>query len=765
MFKIRTWTVGLLVGVVGLCVPLVGSAKWDDSGGSGSVSNEAYNATTWDGETAAAPSKNAVRDKIEAMAGGGDVGSVGDCTEGTCNDGSADGGTYLRLYDGTSAYESITGGVRTFTFASSTAGSEDLVLTLGANDNLAYLSSSTGVTVLTLTGIGLNGTGFVGGTNDVLYGKLTLYSSDVNTGGAIDLYTSADHDSTINKYSILVLEDRLEIGPDTNSNAMTMSGSNVVFEGTLSTGVAGSVVGSLAFNNATSGAITVQPITGALGASTLVLGTTYTDAKWCSYATATGFTCAENAPSGSSQASLHVDDILTALGIASEAVHFGTFTGATIPDNATAKSSLQALETALELKSNLASPLFTGKIYLGDNANTTMTQGATLNQGANDDEVLAFKSSDVGHPFTADAEADTYAHFLKTSATAGGLSLTAFTDATLDGALSLIGVIGATDPTDAHSAVVVKGRKSGGTDAVAVLGNAETVFRVDNHNTALLTTLGNGNATFAGTLTTPGLIVTKSTGVPGINLLYEATTTETLGIGWKGPNSRVANDLYLQFPDSDPAAGQFMLFAAPATDLSLETAKATWTTYGSFSGAITLVNGETISNADDTEVAFNGTEAIALDLDAGTNMVAWKNRTTSSTGVTDMSFSALNLATTGTIQGGVKINTDVDGMSQAEMTAVGMYGTMFFATGAGTWLLPDAVEGMSFCVYSTTAAHIVLDPDSNDDITLNGTLLANGYAVTNNTADAAGDFICMVAQSNTHWFTLGRSGTWTDIGS
>lgn len=36
-------------------------------GGSGSVSNEAYDATTWNGKNSVAPSKNAVRDKIEAL--------------------------------------------------------------------------------------------------------------------------------------------------------------------------------------------------------------------------------------------------------------------------------------------------------------------------------------------------------------------------------------------------------------------------------------------------------------------------------------------------------------------------------------------------------------------------------------------------------------------------------------------------------------------------------------------------------------------------
>lgn len=53
-------------------------------------------------------------------AGSGDVTSVGDCASGACNDGTSDGGTYIRLYDGDSNYgafvtANLTGN-RTYTF-------------------------------------------------------------------------------------------------------------------------------------------------------------------------------------------------------------------------------------------------------------------------------------------------------------------------------------------------------------------------------------------------------------------------------------------------------------------------------------------------------------------------------------------------------------------------------------------------------------------------------------------------------------------------
>lgn len=59
--------------------------------------------------------------------------------------------------------------------------------------------------------------------------------------------------------------------------------------------------------------------------------------------------------SSATAASLHIDDILTAIGIASEATHLGTFTGSTISDNQTVKDAIQAVETAVETKAAAAS--------------------------------------------------------------------------------------------------------------------------------------------------------------------------------------------------------------------------------------------------------------------------------------------------------------------------------------------------------------------------------------------------------------------------
>ncbi|MCK4818641.1 hypothetical protein KA005_22915, partial [bacterium] len=66
--------------------------------------------------------------------------------------------------------------------------------------------------------------------------------------------------------------------------------------------------------------------------------------------------------------------------------------------------------------------LLDGKNFIGGNVNSMMTVGLTINQGANDDEILAFKSSDVAHGMTTLAETDTYVSFAKRSASSGGVT-------------------------------------------------------------------------------------------------------------------------------------------------------------------------------------------------------------------------------------------------------------------------------------------------------------------------------------------------------
>ena len=71
-----------------------------------------------------------------------------------------------------------------------------------------------------------------------------------------------------------------------------------------------------------------------------------------------------------------------------------------------------------------------GTMYMGETANGGMTLGLTMNQGAADNNILEFKSSDVAHDGTAfSTETDTYAKMGKWTSTGGGLYISGYNEA------------------------------------------------------------------------------------------------------------------------------------------------------------------------------------------------------------------------------------------------------------------------------------------------------------------------------------------------
>ena len=70
-----------------------------------------------------------------------------------------------------------------------------------------------------------------------------------------------------------------------------------------------------------------------------------------------------------------------------------------------------------------------GLLFLAETSNAFMTIGLTINQGANDNEIFAAKSSDVAHGCTTWTETDTYFLIKKNVAADGGASLQGFSDA------------------------------------------------------------------------------------------------------------------------------------------------------------------------------------------------------------------------------------------------------------------------------------------------------------------------------------------------
>lgn len=120
--------------------------------------------------------------------------------------------------------------------------------------------------------------------------------------------------------------------------------------------------------------------------------------------------------------------------------------------------------------------------------NAQMTVGITINQAGNDDEILAFKSSDVGHGYTSVAETDTYGFFAKASGTKGGLK-----------------IVGVAEDTDTTRTMAFQAR--GGTATTTVGANAVGLvdFYIDEHD----------GANAAANITDSGIILTVRARVGG----------------------------------------------------------------------------------------------------------------------------------------------------------------------------------------------------------------------------------------------------------
>ena len=131
-----------------------------------------------------------------------------------------------------------------------------------------------------------------------------------------------------------------------------------------------------------------------------------------------------------------------------------------------------------------------GLVLVNETANSDMTQGITINQGAADDEILCFKSSDVNQPSTNYAEADTYGFVSKAAADYGGLRFGAFTDTGTDGQTFLVYAV------NADAANITKSTSGEGLvqfDAAVNSGTGSAVVGTDGNMVAFT---NNGNAKF-----------------------------------------------------------------------------------------------------------------------------------------------------------------------------------------------------------------------------------------------------------------------------
>lgn len=127
---------------------------------------------------------------------------------------------------------------------------------------------------------------------------------------------------------------------------------------------------------------------------------------------------------------------------------------------------------------------------LSDTTETTHTflESVIVNQGADDDAILQFKSSDVAHGITAIAETDTFARFLKTSATGGGVRMDGLADAGPTGAIIRGIMVTASDAkaTTAQAAVMIVGALKDGSSVVASGTDANVCVIQDNGTTRFI---------------------------------------------------------------------------------------------------------------------------------------------------------------------------------------------------------------------------------------------------------------------------------------
>ena len=138
-----------------------------------------------------------------------------------------------------------------------------------------------------------------------------------------------------------------------------------------------------------------------------------------------------------------------------------------------------------------------GAAYIGDTANSFSTIGVTINQEANNDEVLALKSSSVAHDITGKTQTDTYGLFQKFAGTTGGLQIGSYTESNVSMFFqSVVTSVDTTKSTSGVGAFMVQGALKSGTGITALSANANIVaFGLDGGTTRFLfDTEGSGHA-------------------------------------------------------------------------------------------------------------------------------------------------------------------------------------------------------------------------------------------------------------------------------
>lgn len=374
-----------------------------------------------------------------------------------------------------------------------------------------------------------------------------------------------------------------------------------------------------------------------------------------------------------------------------------------------------------------ADPGDTGAIRLSNNTAISWEQSTP-----GTDVFIALDSSDILQ--VGQNAANIY---LGTSGT-GNVQVTG--DLTVLGAdINLLSTTAGLKLTGANRVLTIAGQAANSEDLVITLGNNDNTVTVSS--TTGVTTLSFGSMA----ITAGSFSAAKSSGVAGLSSVYEANSTDTSYIGWMGPAS-ISESFSYQFSNTQPTAGQAMVFAVPTGTGDPNGNKVSAQTW------ITPIQGS-VGTTTNVVPKANGTGGATLQASGITE------------DGTNVDIGALNLATTGTITGKTKIvtvtgnctfGTDCDSTSTK-----GLNGGFVLVTAAAVVTLSAGAVGQMACFYERDASEALsVKPASGEQIVLNGALLDANHKVTS--ASGAGDFICLAFLEAGKWYSLGRSGTWTD---
>ena len=199
------------------------------------------------------------------------------------------------------------------------------------------------------------------------------------------------------------------------------------------------------------------------------------------------------------------------------------------------------------------------RILLGDTYNAYQTMGLTLNQGANDNEILSLKSSEVAHEITTITETDTYAFLKKYTANSpgGGLILEALNYGTNLPALDLRatqnGVITAKS-TAALASIVMRGFAKSSDARIGVGANANILAIRDGSDATEFIFDGDGDFWYTGNLT-PYRGTTTFVGSIFVPLTAPLTSTSWDGDSFSTSVGSQFLDMSAAFGASYPTSG------------------------------------------------------------------------------------------------------------------------------------------------------------------------------------------------------------------